>query len=93
MMSNKTAMQEMLEWIRKTLPMDLDTPRMIEAKIESLLNVEKEQIKDAYTDGCIGELYELNAYYTSEKYYKETYANDTTTGLPEEDSKRRAWHY
>ena len=35
--------------------------------------MEKEQIKDAYTDGCIGELYELNAYYTSEKYYNETY--------------------
>jgi hypothetical protein len=37
------------------------------------LSMEKEQIKDAYTDGCIGELYELNAYYTSEKYYNETY--------------------
>jgi hypothetical protein len=24
--------------------------------------------------------------------YNETYANDTTTGLPKEDSKRRAWH-
>jgi hypothetical protein len=35
--------------------------------------MEKEQIKDAFTDGCIGELYELNAYYTSEKYYNETY--------------------
>lgn len=29
--------------------------------------IEKEQIKDAFTDGCIGELYELNAYFTSEK--------------------------
>jgi hypothetical protein len=29
----------------------------------------------------------------AEQYYNETYANDTTTGLPEEDSKRRAWHY
>jgi hypothetical protein len=35
--------------------------------------MQKEQIKDAYTDGCIGELYELNAYYTSEKYYNDTY--------------------
>jgi hypothetical protein len=41
-MKNKTAMQEMLEWTRKTFPMDLDTPRMIEAKIESLLKAEKE---------------------------------------------------
>jgi hypothetical protein len=92
-MSNKTAMQEMLEWTRKTLPMDLDTPKMIEDKIESLLLKEEEQIRDAWTDGCIGELYELNAYFSSGKYYNETYANDTTTGLPEEDSKRRAWHY
>jgi len=72
-MSNLTAMQELLEWVRKTLPMDLDTPRMIEDKIESLLEVEEKQIRDAWTDGCIGELYELNAYYTSEKYYNETY--------------------
>ena len=35
-------MQELLEWVRVTLPMDLDTPRMIEEKIESLLEKEKE---------------------------------------------------
>jgi hypothetical protein len=40
---------------------------------EQAKQMEKEQIKDAFTDGCIGELYELNAYYTSEKYYNETY--------------------
>ena len=72
-MSNKTAMQELLEWVRKTLPMDLDTPRMIEAKIESLIPVEKDQIKLAYIDGCLGEMYELSATYTSEEYYKVTY--------------------
>jgi hypothetical protein len=42
-MANKTAMQQMLEWTRKTFPMDLDTPRMIEDKIESLLKVEEEE--------------------------------------------------
>jgi hypothetical protein len=52
-MENKTAMMQMLEWIRKTLPMDLDTPRMIEEKIESLLKVEKEQIGRAYQEGLI----------------------------------------
>jgi hypothetical protein len=41
--------------------------------IEQAKAMEKEQIKDAFTDGCIGELYELNAYYTSEKYYNQTY--------------------
>jgi len=29
----KTAMQEILEWVRATLPMDLETPQMIEKKI------------------------------------------------------------
>ena len=38
----KTPMQELLEWIRTTLPMDLETPRMIEQKIESMLEKEKE---------------------------------------------------
>ena len=75
-MSNLTAMQELLEWTRKTLPMDLDTPRMIEAKIESLLPVEKDQIKIAYIDGCLGEMYELSATYTAEEYYKVTYGQE-----------------
>jgi hypothetical protein len=66
----KTAMQEMLEWTRKTFPMDLDTPRMIEDKIESLLEKEKEQIIQAhglkYYD--IGEVT-----ITGENYYNQTY--------------------
>ena len=37
----KTPMQVMLEWVRAILPMDLDTPQMIEQKIESLLEKEK----------------------------------------------------
>jgi hypothetical protein len=37
----KTPMQELLEWVRATLPMDLETPQMIEQKIESLLEKEK----------------------------------------------------
>ena len=47
----KPSMQELLEWVRATLPMDLDTPEMIEQKIESLLEKEKEQIMDAYMEG------------------------------------------
>ena len=42
----KTPMQELLEWVRATLPMDLDTPRMIEQKIESMLEKEKEVITE-----------------------------------------------
>ena len=47
----KTPMQELLEWVRTTLPMGLDTSRMIEAKIESMLEMEKEQIVDAHIEG------------------------------------------
>jgi hypothetical protein len=61
--------------------------------VEHAKQMEKEQIKEAYIDGCVGEMYELSATYTAEQYYNKTYANDTTKGLPEEDSKRRAWHY
>ena len=67
-MKDKTAMQELLEWTRKTLPMDLDTPRMIEAKIESLLAKEKEQVKEAYNDGFLN--YQICNF---EQYYKKTY--------------------
>ena len=84
-------MQELLEWTRRTLPMDLDTPRMIEAKIESLLEKEKEQIIRAYMSGEIVEVFELNTTLTGSEYYANNY--DTTKGLPKEDSKRRGWHY
>ena len=54
----KTPMQEMLEWVRATLPiddlqilMDLDTSRLIEEKIKSMLEKEKEVIIDAYMEG------------------------------------------
>jgi len=53
----KTPMQELLEWVRATLPMDLDTPRMIEEKIESMLEKEKEVIietsKNSYIAGYL----------------------------------------
>ena len=38
-------MQELLEWVRATLPMDLETPRLIEQKIESMLEKEKEVLR------------------------------------------------
>ena len=69
-MANKTAMQELLEWTRKTLPMDLDTPRMIEAKIELLLHKERRQIKEAYLEGeSDGEHLDNSG----ENYYNKTY--------------------
>ena len=78
MEKKKTAMQELLEWTRKTLPMDLDTPRMIEEKIESLLLVEKEQIKDAWLSGQDdgATICTPNQHYPDEDYYNETYGKD-----------------
>jgi len=46
----KTPLQELLEWVRATLPMDLETPQMIERKIESMLEKEKEVMQDFATD-------------------------------------------
>lgn len=51
-MKQKTPMQELLEWVRTTLPMDLETPRMIEQKIESLLEKEKEVMLQYGNDIC-----------------------------------------
>ena len=83
-MANKTAMQQMLEWTRKTFPMDLDTPRMIEDKIESLLKVEKEQIKNAYRDyHDLGHIYGLD----TEEYYNEIYGSQAPQRLEEADGK------
>ena len=72
MEKKKTAMQELLEWTRKTLPMDLDTPRMIEEKIESLLEKERQQIINSFISGDNQQGY----YLEPELYYEETYGED-----------------
>ena len=64
----KTPMQELLEWVRATLPMDLDTSRMIEQKIESMLEKEKEVIMNAYIFGIQDEFV-----IGSQRYYNETF--------------------
>lgn len=67
-------MQEMLEWTRRTFPMDLDTPRMIEDKIESLFGIEKEQIETAH---FIGSMRPSNDPYESAlKYYEKNYGKN-----------------
>jgi hypothetical protein len=87
-MENKTAMTHLIEKIL----------RMPESNIKGFLKIsgpayieaEKEQIINAAHHGVD---FENSPYKDAEEYYNKTYANDTTTGLPEEDSKRRAWHY
>lgn len=75
-MGKQTAMQEMLQWVRKTFPMDLDTPIMIEDKIESLLLKEKQQIIDAHFEGW-GDAYDYLKDETSEARQAEDYYNET----------------
>jgi len=67
----KTPMQELLEWVKATLPMDLDTPRMIEQKIESMLEKEKEAIINAYNH-AYEEGWDSNSW-QPEQYYNETF--------------------
>ena len=73
----QTALMELLQWVRATLPMDLDTPRMIEDKIESLLPKEKQEIMNAYKQGQYDSepIRETDA----EQYFNETYGNNTKT--------------
>jgi hypothetical protein len=72
---------------------------ILEAECFSRLEKEKEQIKYAYLEASkqtcwsYGEDPPSDDNVYAEEYYNKTYANDTTKGLPEEDSKRRAWHY
>ena len=41
-------MQEMLQWVRATLPMDLDTSILIEEKVISMLEKEKEYYNETF---------------------------------------------
>jgi hypothetical protein len=78
-MENKTALQELMEWMieeSQVIPVD---PGDVYRKAEELLAKEKEQIKNAYeegednidSDGCQIEKKD------SEQYYNETYGNIT----------------
>ena len=70
-------MQELLEWVRATLPMDLDTSRMIEEKIESMLEKEKEvmcEFAEKYADYSwnISNQNRYMAPMSAEEYFNET---------------------
>ena len=81
----KTPMQEMLEWVRATIPMDLDTPRMIEQKIESMLEKEKEVIMDAHIEGQrVFDKFPHTQWTNdqAEQYYNETF-NTNQENLPD----------
>ena len=73
----QTAMQELLEWVRATLPMDLDTSRMIEQKIESMLEKEKDLIQNVFQEGQeFPPLIDGKDHYSWLNYYNETYGGN-----------------
>lgn len=70
-------MQEMLEWVRATLPMDLDWPQIIEQKIESLLEKEKDLIQNVFQEGQeFPPLIHGKDHYSWLNYYNETYGGN-----------------
>jgi hypothetical protein len=89
-MENK---QTAIEWLEIEIDnKDMgEVPMWIYDFIQQAKQLEKEQIVRAYNSGELVEIFELNTTLSGETYYANNY--DTTTGLPEEDSKRRAWHY
>ena len=73
-----TPMQEMLEWVRATLPMDLDWPMLIEEKVQSLIQKEKEVIietsKNSYIAGYLDNQAKVDdSMNFPEEYYNETF--------------------
>lgn len=72
-MAQQTALQELLQWVRATLPMDLDTPRMIEDKIEGLMDREKDTIRVAYMNGQDDKDKEFSYHHNSLDYYNKTF--------------------
>ena len=74
----KTPMQEMLEWVRVTLPMDLDTARLMEEKVISMLEKEKEILIEtsinSYTAGYLDNQAKVDdSMNFPEDYYNETF--------------------
>ena len=93
MEKNKTTMQNLWNYIDANCHEENFNIHKIR---EVSLEMEKEQTKDAWNDGYEKGLRTReekisNPAFDAETYYANNY--DTTKGLPEEDSKRRAWHY
>ena len=68
-MKNKTALQELMEWMieeSQVIPVD---PGDVYRKAEELLAKEKEQIKDAYWSGEI----DSDGGGSAEQFYNKTY--------------------
>ena len=76
----KTPMQELLEWVRRTMPMDLVLPQQIEEKIQTYIPKEREVIRYAYIDGQDDVLekfnYRMDGHLNSLHYYNRTFKSE-----------------
>lgn len=87
-MENK---QTAVEWLINEIRLQVSRSEKLDNLHEQAKAMEKERIREAYYKGVRDEW--EGAGRDFEDYYNEKYANDTTTGLPKENSKRRGWHY
>ena len=93
-MENK---QTAVEWLEDSFRINfnkifVDTDfGLISHLINEAKGMETKQIREAYYKGVRDEWESAGRDF--QDYYNEKYANDTTTGLPKENSKRRGWHY
>jgi len=70
-MRNKTAMQEFSEWL---LAFEYELPLELQVKAKECLAMEKEQIIEAYVEGCGDSLlHELSDNTRAKDYYTQTY--------------------
>ena len=72
----KTPMTELLEWVRTTFPMDLDTPRLIEEKIQSMLEKERDiicEFGDDYSKECMDSYGYWLQNRSPEKFFQSTF--------------------
>lgn len=67
----ETVMQELLEWVRKSFHRNLDIPRIMKSKIESLILLKKEQIIEAHKAGRNDRHNDFGR--EGEGYYNETF--------------------
>ena len=69
-MANKTALQELMEWMNEESQVIPVEPYYVYRKAEELLAKEKEQIKEAFK---YGEMPVLFINFNAEDYYNEMY--------------------
>lgn len=72
-MAQQTALQELLQWVRASQTIDLYTQEMLEDKIESLIDREKDTIRVAYMNGQEDMKQEFPYHHNSLDYYNKTF--------------------